>query len=406
MNFIDSMYALKKAAMAPDMEESDFAAFTASAQGWLAASPKPKMPDDALTFRLVAEDAYKRKDFTAALDAYSDALSKYPMWPEGHYNAALLAAEADDFELASRHMRRYLVLSPDAKDAASAKEKFLLWQHKANPDGASASSIVYDPKSGAVDQVPRQMDVFEAKEIVDRNFKGKTITVVLDDAGKTAKLEFFSDSKMISTKQGRKEYEYVYGSGQRLVVIMGKVTITNTYTDGRPPQVRQGVPVFFVRNEPSTVHSLASFEIKDDAIQLVDAVLRLENYFTTDRIPAINAELERFQPIADGYRAQNPRPTIPEDARKYQVQAESALAEKKYDDAIRLFRKALELSPWWPEGHFSLALLYEQQEFLPHAYLEMKKYLALVPDAVDARKAKDKLYVWELKMESAKKRTP
>ena len=133
MNFIDSIFALRKAAFAPDTEESEFSAFSVSAKDWLAASSKPKMADDALTYRLLAEDAYKRKDFTAALEAYSDALSRHPMWPDGHYNTALLAAEAEDFELASRHMRRYLVLSPDAKDSASAKEKFLLWQHKANP---------------------------------------------------------------------------------------------------------------------------------------------------------------------------------------------------------------------------------------------------------------------------------
>ena len=79
----------------------------------------------------MAEDAFQRKDFTAALDAYCDALDRHPMWPEGHYNAALLAAEVEDYELAARHMRRYLVLAPGAKDAAAAEETFLLWQHKA-----------------------------------------------------------------------------------------------------------------------------------------------------------------------------------------------------------------------------------------------------------------------------------
>jgi tetratricopeptide (TPR) repeat protein len=79
----------------------------------------------------LAEDAFKRKDFVAALDAYVEALGMHPMWPEGHYNAALLAAELKDYELAARHMRRYLALAPDAKDASAAKDKYLLWQHKA-----------------------------------------------------------------------------------------------------------------------------------------------------------------------------------------------------------------------------------------------------------------------------------
>jgi tetratricopeptide (TPR) repeat protein len=130
-NFIDAVLTLKKAALAPDTEEADFAAFTASANTWLAMRSKPEMPDEARAYKALAEDAFKRKDFTAALEAYCSALDKFPLWPEGRYNAALLAAETEDYELAAQHMRRYLVLAPDAKDAAAAKDKFLLWQLKA-----------------------------------------------------------------------------------------------------------------------------------------------------------------------------------------------------------------------------------------------------------------------------------
>lgn len=42
-----------------------------------------------------------------------------------------LAAEVEDYELAALHMRRYLMLAPEAKDASAAKDKLLLWQHKA-----------------------------------------------------------------------------------------------------------------------------------------------------------------------------------------------------------------------------------------------------------------------------------
>lgn len=48
-----------------------------------------------------------------------------------HHTPKPLAAEAGDCELAAQHMRRYLVLAPDAKDVVAAKDKFLLWQHKA-----------------------------------------------------------------------------------------------------------------------------------------------------------------------------------------------------------------------------------------------------------------------------------
>ncbi len=129
--FVDALLILKAAAKSPDPDSADFATFSTGARHWRETEPKPKMPDEARTYMLLAEDAFKRKDFAAALDAYCEALEKHPMWPEGHYNAALLAAEVEDYEMAAQHMRRYLVLAPDAKDASAAKDKLLLWQHKA-----------------------------------------------------------------------------------------------------------------------------------------------------------------------------------------------------------------------------------------------------------------------------------
>ena len=132
--WVDALLTLQAAEMAPDTEDADFSAFTNGAKVWLLASPKPEMPDEARAYKALAEDSFKRKDYTAALDAYCDALDRHPMWPEGHYNAALLAAEAKDYELAAHHMRRYLVLAPDAKDASASKDKFLLWQLKAKAE--------------------------------------------------------------------------------------------------------------------------------------------------------------------------------------------------------------------------------------------------------------------------------
>ncbi len=140
--FCDAMRSLEEAACAPDAKETvDFDAFQAGAKAWQAMNPKPEMSDDARTFRVMAEDAFKRKEYTTALDNFGFALDRFPMWPEGQYNAALLAAEAEDYELAAKHMRRYLVLSPDATDSAAAKDKLLLWQHKASEDAKNAWAL-------------------------------------------------------------------------------------------------------------------------------------------------------------------------------------------------------------------------------------------------------------------------
>lgn len=140
--FYDAMRSLEEAACAPDANEiADFDAFQAGVKAWQAKNPKPEMSDDARTFRVMAEDAFKRKEYTAALDNFCIALDRFPMWPEGQYNAALLAGEAEDYELAAKHMRRYLVLAPDATDSAVAKDKLLLWQHKASEDAKSALAL-------------------------------------------------------------------------------------------------------------------------------------------------------------------------------------------------------------------------------------------------------------------------
>ena len=127
--------------------------------------------------------------------------------------------------------------------------------------------------------------------------------------------------------------------------------------------------------------------------------MSLEKYFTTDHTPETEAELAQFKPVAESYRAKKSKPAIPEDTRKFQIQAENAFDEKRYDDAVRYYQKGLEISPWWPDGHYNLALILGQQGFLPDADKEMKKYLALAPDAPDARKARDKMYIWEGKLE-------
>lgn len=106
-------------------------------------------------------------------------------------------------------------------------------------------------------------------------------------------------------------------------------------------------------------------------------------------------ESDGFEAIANNYRSLPAKPELPESARRYKVQAEAAVAEKRYDDAMGLFSSALELAPWWPEGHFNEAMLWADRGAYGLAVDEMKKYLALVPEAADARAAQDKIYVWE-----------
>jgi tetratricopeptide (TPR) repeat protein len=102
-----------------------------------------------------------------------------------------------------------------------------------------------------------------------------------------------------------------------------------------------------------------------------------------------------FQIAAAKYRAENPKPPFPEEARKFRIQAESAVQEKQFDRALERYGKALEIAPWWPEGHFNRALILGQTKTYRDAIREMKRYLLLVPDAPDARAAQDNIDQWE-----------
>jgi len=93
-----------------------------------------------------------------------------------------------------------------------------------------------------------------------------------------------------------------------------------------------------------------------------------------------------------------PKPELPESARKYMVQANSATGEKKYPVAISLWNKVLAIAPWYPTAYFNKALLNEFMGDFQSSIENMNKYLELYPDAEDARAARDKIYEWEGKI--------
>lgn len=106
--------------------------------------------------------------------------------------------------------------------------------------------------------------------------------------------------------------------------------------------------------------------------------------------------LPMMKAIARLTRSQSDKAALPEEARRYGVQATSFVEKKRYDEAIALYDQALELAPWWAEGHFNRALVTATQNRYREAVTSMKLFLVLVPTAPDARAAQDKIYEWEL----------
>jgi hypothetical protein len=132
---------------------------------------------------------------------------------------------------------------------------------------------------------------------------------------------------------------------------------------------------------------------KVDAQSLVDALtaakglsVRVWGY---DRMFAI---------IARTYASLAVKPPLPEDIRRYEVQAEDAVSRKDFTGAAQRYQAALVIAPWWPDGRFNLALVFGEYGQLPAAVVEMQRYLALVPNAPNARMAQDRIYLWQGRM--------
>jgi tetratricopeptide (TPR) repeat protein len=102
-----------------------------------------------------------------------------------------------------------------------------------------------------------------------------------------------------------------------------------------------------------------------------------------------------FEAVAAHYRSLSIKPVLPEEARKYMVQAEAAVKRQSFSEAVDRYRDALKIAPWWPEGYFNRALLLGETGRYKGAIANMKKYLMLVPAASDAQAAQDKIYEWE-----------
>jgi hypothetical protein len=103
----------------------------------------------------------------------------------------------------------------------------------------------------------------------------------------------------------------------------------------------------------------------------------------------------RFQEAARDYRASAVKPQLPEAARRFQVQAEDAIDRKDFDAAADYYQQALDVAPWWPEGHYDRAVVLSETDDFPDAIIEMKRYLVLVPNAPNARALQDRIYKWE-----------
>jgi tetratricopeptide (TPR) repeat protein len=135
--FADAVNAMKYYASGSDVADDVpiFAKFQEDAKAWRALPDKPALPEDVQRFRVAAEDAFNNKDLSKAVGYYEQGLAIEPLWSQGQYNVALLYGELQLYDQAGLHMKRYLELVPDAKNADFARNKMYLWEVKAKENG-------------------------------------------------------------------------------------------------------------------------------------------------------------------------------------------------------------------------------------------------------------------------------
>ena len=128
--FIPALVLLATNCPLKAQDTAAWADFQQKAAAWRALPTKPALSEDAQRERVQAENAFKEKRLAAAAEHYESGLKINPVWPEGHFNAALIYAELEEYNKAIWHMRAYVELVPDAPDAKGGREQSYIWQDK------------------------------------------------------------------------------------------------------------------------------------------------------------------------------------------------------------------------------------------------------------------------------------
>lgn len=108
---------------------------------------------------------------------------------------------------------------------------------------------------------------------------------------------------------------------------------------------------------------------------------------------------ERFEETLRIYGDPSTRPPLPEEARRYDVQARAAVEEKRFADASYGFIQVLHIAPWWSDAYFNGALVLGEMGQYSDAIRGMKRFLRLAPNDPQARTAQDQIYRWEAKVQ-------
>ena len=139
----------------------------------------------------------------------------------------------------------------------------------------------------------------------------------------------------------------------------------------------------------------------NDAKSFVDAFQAMKYYSSKHILVDDNtAASADFQDKVKVWQTLSPKPSLPEEARRFRVLADDAVQNKEFEKAADYYEKGLAIDPMWPAGQFNAAMIYKELNFYTMAVMHMKRYLALKPD--ETKKYQDEIYIWEEKANEAR----
>lgn len=109
--------------------KSQLAMFEKNAAGYRALKVKPPVSEEQRKFVVQANAFNEKKMYNEAITLYEQAIEvDQTAYPAAYSNLALLSAQVKKYDDAIYHMKKYLLLVPDASDARGAQDKIYEWE--------------------------------------------------------------------------------------------------------------------------------------------------------------------------------------------------------------------------------------------------------------------------------------
>ena len=147
--------------------------------------------------------------------------------------------------------------------------------------------------------------------------------------------------------------------------------------------------------------NLAKAKASESADRLPDA---MAGYAEAAKVADEAAAASIRQSVAALLKVQPDLAGLPEEARKRALGGDEFVKDGRFDRAIAEYQAAIGIAPLNPQLHFNAALLCSQVKDYKRAIEHMTIYLQLLPDAPNARAAKDEIYKWEFALENERKK--